>query len=89
MACNDLRARGGAWGGGREVPHQLGVGVARSSTPTASSKYNVSFLESSASLIEVKAAMIVNLDLELAKRASSSFGINFILRRQLEYRFIS
>ena len=22
-------ARGGAWGGGREAPHQLGVGVAR------------------------------------------------------------
>jgi len=34
MARNDLRARGGL--GGREVPHQLGVGVARSATPTAS-----------------------------------------------------
>ena len=34
MARNDLRARGGL--GGREAPHQLGVGVARSATPTAS-----------------------------------------------------
>ena len=36
MACNDLRARG-AWGGGEvPPPPQLGVGVARSTTPTAS-----------------------------------------------------
>ena len=35
MARNDLRARGGGLGG-CEAPHQLGVGVARSTTPTAS-----------------------------------------------------
>ena len=34
MARNDLRARG-AWGG-RDAPHQLGVGVARRATPIAS-----------------------------------------------------
>jgi len=34
MARNDLGA-GGGWGG-REAPHQLGVGVALSATPTAS-----------------------------------------------------
>ena len=34
MARNDLRARGGLRG--REAPHQLGVGVARSAIPTAS-----------------------------------------------------
>ena len=38
MARNDLRVRG-AWGGGREAPHQLGVGVARSATPTACNIY--------------------------------------------------
>ena len=37
MARNDLRARGGL--GGREASHQLGVGVARSATPTASREY--------------------------------------------------
>ena len=33
----DLRARGGL--GGAKRPHQLGVGVARSATPTVSIKY--------------------------------------------------
>ena len=35
MVRNDLHARG-AWGVGAKRPHQLGVGVARSATPTAS-----------------------------------------------------
>ena len=37
MARNDLRAQGGL--GGAKHPHQLGVGVARSATPTASVIY--------------------------------------------------
>ena len=43
MARNDLRARG-AWGG-REEPHQIGVGVARSATPTASKYINIKYIK--------------------------------------------
>ena len=42
MARNDLRARGGL--GGAKRPHQLGVGVARSATPTASNIIKVKIL---------------------------------------------
>ena len=42
MARNDLRARGGL--GGREAPHQLGVGVARSATPTHQNLGGIKFI---------------------------------------------
>ena len=44
MARNDLRARGGL-GGGAKRPHQLGVGVARSATPTASNSIKPRVME--------------------------------------------
>ena len=65
MARNDLRA-GGLGGGGTKRPHQLGVGVARSATQTASIYIKISCLS------------VVSVTLCLLRQIISSIYIKII-----------